>query len=198
MSAAALAREARQAAIALGSNVGAREEHLAHALRRLSEAEGTRLVRASSWIETEPVGGPSGQGRYLNGACLVETTLEPRALLALLHEIERERGRERAREERNGPRTLDLDLILCGDLVVSEADLQVPHPRWRERAFVLEPLAQVAPDLRDPLDGASVAELRDHRALMERRGFPRIVACESVAAAREWLASARRGGGAPG
>lgn len=194
MSAAALAREARQAAIALGSNVGAREEHLAHALRRLSEAAGTRLVRASSWIETEPVGGPSGQGRYLNGACLVETTLEPRALLALLHEIERERGRERAREERNGPRTLDLDLILCGDLVVSEADLQVPHPRWRERAFVLEPLAQVAPDLRDPLDGASVAELRDHRALMERRGFPRIVACESVAAAREWLASARRGG----
>lgn len=195
MSAAARAREARQAAIALGSNLGAREEHLAHALKRLSEAPGARLSRASGWIETEPVGGPPGQGRYLNGACLVETTLEPRALLALLHEIERERGRDRAAEARNGPRTLDLDLILLGDLVVADEDLQVPHPRWREREFVLAPLKEIAPELRDPRDGAGVVELHEHLELMARRGAAGLRAFASVAEARAWC-EARRAEGA--
>jgi len=194
VSAQALAREARQAAIALGSNVGAREEHLAHALRRLSQGPDARLLRASSFVETEPVGGPPGQGRYLNGACLVETTLEPRALLELLQAIERECGRDRAHETRNGPRTLDLDLILLGDLVVADEDLQVPHPRWRERAFVLAPLAEIAPGLRDPRDGAGVAELHAHLELMARRGGLGMASCASVAEARAWCQGRRAEG----
>lgn len=149
----------RQAAIALGSNVGDRQAHLTYALERLRTAPEVRVLAVSAWWETAPVGGPAGQGAYLNGACLVDTTLEAHALLDLLLAIEQERGRDRTREERHGPRTLDLDLIVCGELQHDDARLTLPHPRWTERLFVLEPLAQIAPDLVDPRSGRSVAQL---------------------------------------
>ena len=94
---------------------------------------------------------------FLNAAASGETSLEPRALLESLLAIEHERGRERPAP--NAPRTLDLDLILFGDRVIVEPGLIVPHPRFRERVFVLEPLAEVAPELRDPVTGRTVAEL---------------------------------------
>jgi 2-amino-4-hydroxy-6-hydroxymethyldihydropteridine diphosphokinase len=123
----------RQAAIALGSNVGDRQAHLTYAMERLRASAEVRVLAVSTWLETAPVGGPLGQGAYLNGACLVDTTLEPHALLDLLLTIEQERGRDRAREERHGPRTLDLDLILCGDLQHDDERLSLPHPRRTER-----------------------------------------------------------------
>jgi 2-amino-4-hydroxy-6-hydroxymethyldihydropteridine diphosphokinase len=98
------------------------------------------------------------QPLYLNAAAVGETILPPRALLDLLLGIERERGRERPPVP-NSPRTLDLDLILFGGLIIDEPDLIVPHPRFRERRFVLEPLAEVAPDLVDPSTGETVATL---------------------------------------
>lgn len=149
----------RRAAIALGSNLGDREAHLAHAVARLSGDPDLRFAGVSAWIETAPVGGPAGQGAYLNGACVVDTTLDPLELLERLHAIERERGRDRALEVRNGPRTLDLDLLLCGELVREDERLVLPHPRYAQRDFVLRPLVEVAPDMLDPRNGASVREL---------------------------------------
>jgi 2-amino-4-hydroxy-6-hydroxymethyldihydropteridine diphosphokinase len=158
----------RQAAIALGSNVGDRQAHLTYAMERLRASAEVRVLAVSTWLETAPVGGPLGQGAYLNGACLVDTTLEPHALLDLLLTIEQERGRDRAREERHGPRTLDLDLILCGDLQHDDERLSLPHPRWTERLFVLEPLAQIAPDLVDTRSGRTVAQLAAHVRAQEQ------------------------------
>lgn len=139
-----------RAYVALGSNLGDRHAQLAAALRALGETPGVRVVTTADWIETEPVGGPPGQGRYLNGAVELETTLTPRALLERLLAIERAAGRDRTEGVRNGPRTLDLDLLLHGDQRVAEPDLLVPHPRLEERVFVLQPMAQIAPDRRLP------------------------------------------------
>jgi 2-amino-4-hydroxy-6-hydroxymethyldihydropteridine diphosphokinase len=108
-------------------------------------------------VETEPVGVPDSQPRYLNGAVVGETDLAPRLLLDALLAIERDRGR--TRRTPNAARTLDLDLILYGDAVLDEGDLVVPHPRFRERRFVLEPLAELAPDWRDPVTGETIASL---------------------------------------
>ena len=141
-------------AIALGSNVGDRESHLQFAVDRLSSIISDR--RVSRWYETEPVG-VGAQPPFLNAAAVGDTDLSPRALLDTLLAIERERGRERPFP--GAPRTLDLDLILYGDRVIDEPELSVPHPRFRERAFVLEPLAEVAPDLVDPVTGRRVREL---------------------------------------
>ncbi len=99
---------------------------------------------ASSFHETEPVGGPPGQGPFLNGASVLETTLSPRELLHALQSIEDRFGR--VRTVRWGERTLDLDLILFGDVILHEPDLIVPHPRFAERRFVLVPLAEIAPE----------------------------------------------------
>jgi 2-amino-4-hydroxy-6-hydroxymethyldihydropteridine diphosphokinase len=137
-------------------------------MERLRASAEVRVLAVSTWLETAPVGGPLGQGAYLNGACLVDTTLEPHALLDLLLTIEQERGRDRAREERHGPRTLDLDLILCGDLQHDDERLSLPHPRWTERLFVLEPLAQIAPDLVDTRSGRTVAQLAAHVRAQEQ------------------------------
>lgn len=142
------------AAIALGSNLGDRQSIIERALAdlvRLGE-----VVCSSPAIETEPVG-PPGQGPYLNAACLLRTERTPRDLLDALLAIELAHGRDRSGGQRWGPRTLDLDLLLFGSRVIDEPGLTVPHPRLHERLFVLEPLAQIAPDLVVPTLCATVA-----------------------------------------
>lgn len=126
--------------IALGSNLGDRASHLRTALAALATTPGLRLLRVSSFHETAPVGGPPGQGPYLNAAALLETTLSPRQLLERLLATELLAGRTRSIP--NAPRTLDLDLLLYADLAISEPDLQVPHPRMWSRSFVVGPLSE--------------------------------------------------------
>ena len=142
-------------AIALGSNLGDREAHLAFAIRRLSAILSN--LRHSRWYDTDPVGVPLHQPRYLNGVAVGETTLGARALLDELLAIEQAAGR--TRPSPLAPRTLDLDLVLYGDQRIQEPGLVVPHPRFRERLFVLEPLADVAPDLVDPESGRAISAL---------------------------------------
>lgn len=144
----------RVAAIALGSNLGDRRANLSFAVGALGELLSD--MRVSSFIETAPVGVPP-QPHYLNGAVAGRCSWAPEALLAALMRIESKRGRERPYP--GAARTLDLDLILLGDLVVRRPDLDLPHPRFRDRRFVLEPLAAVAPDLTDPMTGRTVREL---------------------------------------
>jgi 2-amino-4-hydroxy-6-hydroxymethyldihydropteridine diphosphokinase len=143
------------AAIALGSNLGDRRAHLDYAVARLRTLLDNLTV--STYIETDPVGVDAPQPRYLNAVVVGETRLSARDLLDELLAIERERGRERPFP--NAPRTLDVDLILLGDVVEEGPGLSVPHPRFRERRFVLEPLAELAPHLVDPVTGRSVADL---------------------------------------
>jgi 2-amino-4-hydroxy-6-hydroxymethyldihydropteridine diphosphokinase len=121
-----------RAFIALGSNLGDREAHLAHARARLAALPGSRLVAASRIEETAPIG-PVAQGAYLNQMVLLETTLSPAALLAHGRAIEAERGRER--RERWGPRTLDLDIVRYGAQTVQQPDLTIPHPELPNRRF---------------------------------------------------------------
>ena len=144
-------------AIAIGSNLGDREAHVAFAFERLADL----LIdgRFSAIIETAPVDVQGAQTPFLNAAAVGETGLSARALLDTLHAIECERGRERPYP--NAPRTLDLDLILFGDVALDEPGLVIPHPRFRERAFVLEPLAEIAPDFVDPVTGKTIASLLD-------------------------------------
>jgi 2-amino-4-hydroxy-6-hydroxymethyldihydropteridine diphosphokinase len=151
------ARQTVTAYVALGSNLGDRAEHLGAALRALGLLPGTRVSATSPVIETEPVGGPP-QGRFLNAAAELRSALPPRDLLGALLEIERSRGRERSREQRWGPRALDLDLLLYGDALVSEPGLTIPHPRLHERRFVLEPLAAIAPGVTIPTLGITVGQ----------------------------------------
>jgi 2-amino-4-hydroxy-6-hydroxymethyldihydropteridine diphosphokinase len=133
-------------AVALGSNLGDRVGHLDHAVHRLQTI--LRSLKVSRYMETAPAGASGPQPLYLNAAAVGASLLSPRDLLDALLGIERERGRERPYA--NAPRTLDLDLILYGSEMIDEPGLVVPHPRFRERRFVLEPLAEVAPDLVDP------------------------------------------------
>lgn len=147
----------RIAYISVGANLGDRADTIARALRMLDEVPGIRLLRASALIETDPVGPP--QPRYLNGAVAVETALDARELLDALLAIERSLGRTRDPGCRNGPRTIDLDLVLHGDAVIEEQGLSVPHPRMGDRAFVLVPLAEIAPDAVNPRTGATVASM---------------------------------------
>jgi 2-amino-4-hydroxy-6-hydroxymethyldihydropteridine diphosphokinase len=124
----------------LGSNLGDRWAYLRGGVAQLPD-----VVAVSSVYETEPLGGPPGQGRYLNLVAELRTAATPRDLLAAAQRAEVAAGRTRG--ARWGPRTLDVDILLVGELVVEEADLQVPHPRMWERGFVLVPLADVAPEL---------------------------------------------------
>jgi 2-amino-4-hydroxy-6-hydroxymethyldihydropteridine diphosphokinase len=140
--------------IGLGSNLGDREGNLRAALGRLAELG---EVRVSSFRETDPVG-VTDQPRFLNAAAELSTELLPRDLLDALLAIERDLGRDRSREQRWGPRTLDLDLLLYGEEVIDEPGLAVPHPRLVERRFVLEPLYELAPDLVLP-DGTRAGDL---------------------------------------
>jgi 2-amino-4-hydroxy-6-hydroxymethyldihydropteridine diphosphokinase len=143
------------AVIALGSNIGDREGHLAFAVTRLSTF--LTNLRQSSWYDTAPAGVPDRQPRYLNGVVMGETALTARQLLEALLAIEREAGR--TRPSVLAPRTLDLDLILFGSERIREPGLVVPHPRFRERLFVLEPLAEIAPGLADPDTGETISAL---------------------------------------
>lgn len=142
-------------AIALGSNLGDREANLRGAVSALrSDISHSTL---SSLIETTPVDMPGNPPPILNAALVGETALSARALLERLLEIEQIFGR--ARPHPGASRTLDLDLILYGDELIEEPGLIVPHPRFRERAFVLEPLAEIAGEWRDPVTGKNVAQL---------------------------------------
>ena len=129
-----------RAFLALGSNLGDRWSHLRRAVAAIPD-----LVRTSPVYETAPVGGPAGQGPFLNAVVELDTELSARELLDVCRRLEEEAGRVRA--ERFGPRTLDADVLLVGDSVVDEPDLVVPHPRMWQRPFVLVPLAQLAADL---------------------------------------------------
>lgn len=132
----------RRAFLGLGSNLGDRWAALRGAVAALPD-----VVAVSPVYETDPVGGPPGQPPYLNAVVELDTSLSPRALLDLAHRLEAAAGREREPGgERNRPRTLDVDVLLVGDEVVDEPDLVVPHPRMGERRFVLQPLADLAPD----------------------------------------------------
>lgn len=140
--------------IGLGSNLGDREEHLREALRALARA-GVAIDAVSSLWETEPVGG-AGPEWFLNMTARIETGRTPEELLDVLLEIERARGRRRAR--RNAPRPLDLDLLLLGGLARASEGLTLPHPRMWERRFVLAPLAELAPGLLCEATGRTAAE----------------------------------------
>ena len=147
---------AEPAVVGLGANIGRPQDALADAVRGLARLPGTALAGVSSLYRSDPVGGPE-QPPFLNAAVLLEPTLEPRALLAALHELEAAAGR--VRTVRWGPRTLDLDLLLYGSRSVDEPDLQVPHPRLVERRFALEPTLEVWP-------AATLPDGRPLRALL--------------------------------
>lgn len=143
-------------AVALGSNIGDRDATLRAALAALEPL--IHHVRASSFYKTEPVDMPGTAAPFLNAAAVGETNLTAAAVLERLLAIERRYGRTRPHP--NAPRTLDLDLILYGDDIITEPPrLLVPHPRFRERAFVLEPLAEIAGDWTDPVTGLTVSQL---------------------------------------
>jgi 2-amino-4-hydroxy-6-hydroxymethyldihydropteridine diphosphokinase len=141
--------------LSLGSNLGDREQMLRLALERLA-APDLRILRVSSIRETEPVD-VLDQPRFLNLVAEAETGLFPKQLLARTARIELELGRKRLRPK--GPRTIDIDILLYGDAVIDSPELTVPHPRMAERRFVLEPLAELAPDLRHPVTRRTVREM---------------------------------------
>jgi 2-amino-4-hydroxy-6-hydroxymethyldihydropteridine diphosphokinase len=175
--------------IALGSNQGNRQAHLTAALADLGLSLGVTLVSQSPTYETDPVGGPAGQGRFLNSVAAVNTDLSPKQLLQTLHQIEADQGRDRKAEtQRCAPRTLDLDILLFGNQLIGHADapsgtiphppspiphppstiphppstihhLVIPHPRMHHRDFVLRPLCDIAPDVVHPLLKRTIREL---------------------------------------
>ncbi len=142
--------------IALGSNLGDRRERIEQAVAAMPLA-GLTVERVSTLRDTDPVGGPAEQGRYLNGVAQVTTSLAPAEVLERLLRIEADLGRVRA--EKDGPRTIDLDLLAYGNGICAESHLVVPHPRMQDRLFVLEPLAEIAPSWRHPVFQKTAAEL---------------------------------------
>lgn len=143
-------------AIALGSNLGDRRGHLVWAVEQLGRT--LRDIRVSPLVETEPVDVPGPQPPYLNAVLVGETDAGPDELLGVLMGLEQACGRERPAWR--APRTLDLDLILHGDVVIDTPTLSIPHPRFRERSFVLDPLADLVPEMRDPMTGRTLRELQ--------------------------------------
>ncbi len=149
-----------QAYIGLGSNLGDRIGNCREALRRLTGQGAIRIVVQSSLYETEPVG-PVPQPWFINLAADVQTSLDAPGLLRVLLDTERAMGRRRETETPQGPRVIDLDLLLFDEVIRTEPDLTLPHPRMHLRRFVLEPLAEIAPGVREPRSGLTVRELRD-------------------------------------
>ncbi|MBD2022726.1 2-amino-4-hydroxy-6-hydroxymethyldihydropteridine diphosphokinase [Leptolyngbya sp. FACHB-36] len=148
-------REQGSCAIALGSNLGDSLTTLESALSILKQTAGITLEARSHWYQTKAVGPP--QPDYFNGCVILHVSLSPHALLDTLLATEAHFGR--VRKERNGPRTLDLDLLLFNDLVLETPSLQIPHPRMTQRAFVLVPLAEIAPDWIEPISGRTITNL---------------------------------------
>jgi 2-amino-4-hydroxy-6-hydroxymethyldihydropteridine diphosphokinase len=142
-------------AIAFGSNLGDREGNIRDAMAMLDRAAQIRVITLSDLFDTEPVG-VMDQPRFLNAAALLQTTLHPVSLLHTCHVIERALGRDRQTEQRWGPRTLDLDVLLYGDECVNLPGLKIPHPRMLERDFVLAPLCQIAPAMQIPRADANI------------------------------------------
>lgn len=167
--------------LALGSNLGDRQRFLDDAVARLRAAAGLAVRRVSPYYETAPVGGPADSGAYLNAVAEADTSLSPEQFLATLLDVERVFGR--VRSEPNAPRTLDLDLLLYGDRVRPGPDPVVPHPRLAERRFVLQPLADLAPDLVHPTSKKTVAELL--AALPADPAPPRVFQRTEVGSGRE-------------
>ena len=151
-------RPLRRAALALGSNLGDRLEYLQAAVDALTDSSEIIPVAVSSVYETEPVGGPEEQPPFLNAVLVVDTTLSPRSLMERCQAAEDAFGR--TREVPKGPRTLDVDVLAVGDKTVQDDDLEVPHPRLAERAFVLVPWAEVDPEFTVPGVGR-VGDLSD-------------------------------------
>jgi 2-amino-4-hydroxy-6-hydroxymethyldihydropteridine diphosphokinase len=142
-------------AIALGSNLGDSQAILFSAIDALAQTPGIRVQSKSNWYRTPAVGPP--QPDYLNGCALLQVEIIPELLLEILLKIENNFGRQR--NERWGPRTLDLDILLYENRIIETAKLQIPHPRMRERAFVLVPLAEIAPNWIEPVSVRTIKEL---------------------------------------
>lgn len=148
--------------VGLGSNLGDRERNIRRALAQLDKLPGTQIRRVSSLYDTDPVG-PAGQPEYLNAVAELESDLGGRELLWHLLLVEARLGRRRDRERRWGARTIDLDLLLFGNEVIEEPELVVPHPELVNRAFVLVPLSELAPELVHPTEERTIRELlHDH------------------------------------
>jgi len=158
------------ALIAFGGNVGDVRDTLQRAIDRFCDGRDVRLVTRSSDYKTPPWG-VEDQPRFINCAIAIETTLTPQALLERAQEVERAFGRDRTRETRWGPRTLDIDLIDYGGAAVSTRGLTLPHPRALERAFVLAPLAEIAPER-----SISGVRIKDALAKLDRSGIERLPA----------------------
>ena len=147
-----------EAYIAIGSNLGNRHATIESAIHAIGSHNTIEILAISSIIETPPVG-EIEQGSYLNGVIHIQTSLNARALLDSLLGIEAAHCRDRSTEQRWGPRTLDLDLIVLADQVIDEPGLVVPHPRLHERSFVLVPLAEIAPDIMIPVHNQTPRQL---------------------------------------
>ena len=160
----------KTAYLSLGSILENREENLLRAIELLASPE-VRIVRQSSLYETEPQE-LRNQPWFLNLAVEIETSLFPIQLLGRIHKIEKQLGRQRVVPK--GPRTIDIDILIFGNFVIDTAQLQVPHPRMEERRFVLEPLAEIAPDLRHPVSRRTIRELLAGTSgqVVKRRGNP--------------------------
>jgi 2-amino-4-hydroxy-6-hydroxymethyldihydropteridine diphosphokinase len=127
--------------LGIGSNLGDRRKNIKLALKKINALKGTKVIKQSKIIESEPMGGPVGQGKFLNAALKIKTELSPSMLIKKLKDIEKELGRKET--VRNGPRTIDLDILFYGDKIIKRKNLVVPHPRMFKRDFVLKPLSEI-------------------------------------------------------
>jgi len=172
--------------LALGSNLGDRHAILERACAEVAALSDCELLARSTWHTTAPIGGAGDQGAFLNGAILVETTLEPSALAAALQTIETQLGRERV--VRWDARTIDIDMLLYDTQIIDTFKLIVPHPRMAFRSFVLEPAAEIAGQMLHPTSGWTIARLRDH--LQKSPRYLVVTAAEKQLS--EWLAAQLR------
>ena len=169
--------------LAVGSNLGDRETMLRDAASAIAQLPNSQLLAQSQWLKTSPVGGPEGQGAFLNGALLLETQLPPHDLCRALLGIESDLGRQR--DVRWDARAIDIDLLLYGEQIISSPELTVPHPRMSFRQFVLVPATEIAGEMMHPILGANLAKLSAHL-----KAAPRYVAVTAaVTAIADWLAT---------